>query len=104
MAGRLISVISGWRLGVNDSESQFGPKSFTALLITFSFLNIFEKNPKGGVRGDLRASKYRFRFFIFAPGAGYSPNVQSYIIIAHSGDSSPPGAKFIMTSTMGNLI
>ena len=46
MAGRSIFVISGWRLGVNNSESQFGPKSFTAFLITFSFLNIFEQNQK----------------------------------------------------------
>ena len=29
MAGRSIFVILGWRLGVNNSESQFGPKSFT---------------------------------------------------------------------------
>ena len=29
MAGRLIYVISGWRLGINNSESHFGPKSFT---------------------------------------------------------------------------
>ena len=46
VAGRFIFVISGWRLGVNNSESQFGPKSFTAFLITFSFLNIFEQNQK----------------------------------------------------------
>ena len=70
VAGRLISVISGWCLGVNNSESQFGPKSFTALLITFSFLNIFEQNQKEVLEetcGHLTIG------FDFAPGGGESP-------------------------------
>ena len=73
VAGRLISVISGWRLGVNNSESQFGPKSFTALLITFSFLNIFEQNQKEVLEETGGHLTIGFDFSILPQGAGESP-------------------------------
>ena len=73
VAGRLISVISGWRLGVNNSESQFVPKSFTALLITFSFLNIFEQNQKEVLEETGGHLTIGFDFLILPQGAGESP-------------------------------
>ena len=70
VAGRLISVISGWRLGV---KLQFGPKSFMALLITFLFLNIFEQNQKEVLEETGRHLTIGFDFSILPQVGGESP-------------------------------
>ena len=73
VAGRLIFVISGWRLEVDNSESQFRPKSFTTFLITFSFLNIFEQNQKEVLEDTGGHLTIGFDFSILPHGAGESP-------------------------------
>ena len=73
VAGRLISVISVWRLGVNNSESEFGQKSFTASLITFSFLNILEQNQKEVLEKTHGHLAIGFDFSISPQGAGDFP-------------------------------
>ena len=84
MAGRFIFVISGWHLGVNNSESQFWQKSFTVNLITPSFLNIFEQN-QTEVLNKMHLTFF-YDFSILPQGPRNPPNVQSYCNFARSGD------------------
>ena len=79
MADRLISMISGWRLGVDNSESQFGPKSFRTFLITFMFLNIFEQNQKEVLEETCGHLTIGFDFSILPQGGGESPECASML-------------------------
>ena len=81
VAGRSTFVISGGRLGVNNSESQFWQKSFTVNLITPSFLNIFEQN-QTEVLNKMHLTFF-FTIFQFCPRGRGIPRMCKVTVTLH---------------------